>query len=82
MYISSSNINGINGLQLKILQFANIWAKKERTPVPQDEIINEMKKTKESPATVVGDLYILRKKGYIEKVKIYGDTHKYFKLLR
>lgn len=75
----------INDLKVKIIQFANEWVKKEKTPIPKKVIIEGLEKMGENPYTVTNALIVLVKKGYLTRAKVYGlgdGLKTYYKVLR
>lgn len=80
LYITTKDIND---LQIKIIRFANEWAKREKTPIPKMELIEQMEKQNENKFTVLSSLEVLLRKGYLKRVKIYGSGYKtYYQILR
>ena len=77
-----TNLEEINGLQKEIMTFVAFWVKEKKTPVPQKEIVAFMfQKKKTSPNTVVYELQILLKKGYLRRAyTTMGNTRSYVQL--
>jgi hypothetical protein len=80
LYVTTADITE---LQVKILHYANDWARKEKTPIPQKKLIEGMENQKENPFTVINSLRVLLKKGYISRTKVYGEgSQTFYKLIR
>ncbi len=80
LYVTTKNVSV---LQEKIIRFANDWARREKTPVPQKEIVETMGEQKQNNYTVILALNTLVAKGYLAKTKVYGEGFKnYYRILR
>lgn len=71
-----TNLYDITDLQQKIVRFITYWVKTEKTPIPQKEIIEEMKRKGRNSSTVVNALNGLLKLGYIRRTV--GTSNKTF----
>lgn len=61
------SIYEINELQKNIMLLIVLWARKQRTPIPQKEVVIRMKEEGVKNFTTVNALYSLVKKGYIRR---------------
>lgn len=64
----------ITDLQIKIMLFVAEWVRKEKIPVPQREIVLQMKVEGVKDFTTINALTFLIKKGYIRRAV--GTTNK------
>jgi len=64
VYVSVSNLNK---LQTDIMHFIDQWVREQKTPVPQREIIENMKQRDVKDFTTVYSLNSLIAKGYIRR---------------
>ena len=74
------NLKDINDLQTEIMEFVDMWVRKEKTPVPQKTIIISMVQAGVKEYTVVGALKALLKKGYIRRSSNFGKETRYVQL--
>jgi len=62
-----TNLYDITRLQQKIMRYIDMWVHMEKTPVPQNRIIQEMEELDEKSFTVINALNGLLKLGYIRR---------------
>lgn len=67
----------VNELQTNIMNFICAWVKTNKTPVPQREIIEEMKENGVKDFTTVSALKSLTRKGYIRKSHMHSIRTSY-----
>lgn len=75
-----TNLYDITDLQQKIVRFITYWVMTEKTPIPQKEIIDEMKRKGRNSSTVVNALNGLLKLGYIRRAVIISNKTFYVQL--
>lgn len=61
------NTKDVNGLQENIVNFISVWARTEKTPIPQKEIVVGMREQGVKTFTTVNALNSLLRKGYIRR---------------
>ena len=76
------NLYEVNELQTKIMEFIDKWVHEEKTPVPQKEIIIEMKRQGVKDFTAVNAINSLLKKGYIRRAVVISNKSYYVQLRR
>lgn len=79
IYIS---IDDVNELQTNIMLYVDWWVHIKKTPIPQREIIIEMKNKGVKDFTCVNALNSLLKKGYIRKSYAISARTTYVQLRR
>jgi len=72
----------LNRLQTDIMIFIDYWVKEQKTPVPQKEIIINMKNNGVKDFTTVWALNALIKKGYIRRAYTISNKTFYVQLGR
>ena len=77
-----TNLYEVNELQTKIMEFIDKWVHEEKTPVPQKEIIIEMKRQGVKDFTAVNAINSLLKKGYIRRAVVISNKSYYVQLRR
>lgn len=65
IYVGS--FDDISELQINIMLFITDWCRKEKTPVPQKEIVLQMKADQVKDFTTINALNGLLRKGYIRR---------------
>ena len=76
------NFKDVNILQENIMRCVGIWAKKEKTPIPQTEIIKRISEEGEKPFTIVKALQILIRKGYIRRAHTFSTNKTFYVQLK
>lgn len=76
-----TNLHDITELQKKIVKFIIYWVATENTPVPQKEVIAEMKRKGRNSSTVVNALNGLLRLGYLRRAEIISNKT-FYVLLR
>lgn len=79
VYISFSEVNT---LQKTIMAVVDQWVHVQKTPIPQTEIIKNLKETGHKSFTVVNALNSLLKKGYIRRAYMISNKTYYVQLRR
>lgn len=74
--IQYKTIDGVNELQTNIMVFVDFWVHKQKTPVPQSEIIIEMKSKGVADYTTINALSILLRKGFLRKAIMITERNK------
>ena len=64
------------------MRFVDYWVHVEKTPIPQKEIIEEMKTRGEKSATVIHALHGLLGLGYLRRAGIISNKTYYVQLRR
>ena len=77
-----TNLYEITELQQTIVKYITYWASTEKEPIPQREIIDEMKRKGKKHSTVVNALNGLLKLGYIRRAVITSNKTYYVQLRR
>lgn len=72
----------VTDLQNDIMLYVDFWVKTQKTPVPQREVVNEMKKKGIKDFTTANALNQLMKKGYLRKAFSMSKKTKYVQLRR
>lgn len=75
-----TNLYDITEIQQTIVKFISYWVSTEKTPIPQKEIIEEMKRRGRKVSTVVNALNGLLKLGYIRRGEIISNKTFYVQL--
>lgn len=70
----------INDQQMEIMIFIDKWVRTEKTPVPRQKIMAEMKARKIPSITVEWSLNVLLRKGYIRRAIITSNKTSYVQL--
>jgi hypothetical protein len=63
--VLESIVNEISPLQTRIMEFIDTWVRTIKTPVPQREIILQLKDEGVKDYTTENALRVLKRKGYI-----------------
>lgn len=77
-----NNFIEISGLQLKIMEYVQLWVQDKKTPVPLTEIIKGMVVQKFKTFTTVKAISVLLKKGYIRRAISMGKKSYFVQLKR
>ena len=77
-----TNLYEITDLQQTIVKFITYWVASEKVPVPQKEIIEEMKRKGKNGSTVVNALNGLLRLGYIRRAVMVSNKTSYVQLRR
>lgn len=77
-----SSIDGINNNQREIMLFVDFWVHEKKTPIPQKEIVIFMKAKNVPEPTIIYELQVLLKKGYIRRAVTISNTRTYVQLKR
>ena len=72
-YTSYTNLYEITELQQKIMRYVDYWVHVEKKPIPQAEIVKQMKDRKEKNFTVVKALDSLMRLGYLRRAITTGS---------
>lgn len=72
----------VNKLQTDIMLFVDQWVRIEKTPVPQKEIISNMRLKGIHDFTTVWSLNALLRKGYIRRAYMISNKTYYVQLRR
>lgn len=80
--IAYTNLYEINPLQQVIIKYIHYWVVTEKIPVPQKEIIEEMKRKGKNKSTVVHNLDGLLRLGYIRRAMVKPSNSTSYVLLR
>ena len=70
----------INKLQTDIMVYIDRWVHEEKTPVPQKEIIQNMKMNGIKDFTIVNALNALMRKGYLRRAYMISNKTFYVQL--
>jgi hypothetical protein len=78
----SFNMKEISQLQQDIMTFVDVWAHKEKTPIPRKLIFDEIRKQGVADITILKALRVLLRKGYIRKTFAQSNKTNYVQLRR
>ena len=77
-----TSVEEINRNQKEIMLFIDFWVHEKKTPVPQKEVIICMKAKNVPEPTIIYELQILLKKGYIRRAVTISNKRTYVQLKR
>lgn len=77
-----TSLSDITELQVKIMQYIDVWVKKEHTPIPLQSIILEMTNNGVGKETTIKSLRMLIKKNYIRRAFTISNKTSFVQLRR
>ena len=82
IYIDYFETDTVNKLQTDIMKFVDDWARNQKTPIPQKEIISKMRSDGVKDCTTVNALNSLLKKRFIRRAYMITNKTFYVQLRR